>query len=786
MKKSIVSIQLFISILSLLIVFPIILPAQSVTPFSIWKQVTQRGDITFTGNSTLTCNAGGTCATAQAEIAPGGTRNNNSYTMVYNNIADATDPVSRFSRTNANLTLGTTGGCGVIHALLFWGGNIDGATPNQAKRDSVYLRTPVGGYTGLKADILTNSSIPFGGYYCYKDVTSLIRQGGSGTYWLANQVTQTNATGLCGAWTLVVIYNDPVLPLRNLTIFRGISSINGSNPQNIPISGFYTPPSPAPVNIKLGVFSMEGDRGITGDALSFNTIPVSDAKHPSNNSFNSTITNNTAEIIRNPAFPNTLGINEDIFVPDNSTYTYLANGASNATLRMTSTGDVYAPYIISTAIDVFEPLIEITKEVADLNGGLVELGDTLKYSLKVVNRGNDPATNVVLHDSLYGAMNYVPNSLKINSGANTGVKTDLSGDDQADFSLIGGINFAKFRLGSGANATTGGNMGITAATDSLSTVEFKVTVTTDCQIFRCNSNLENKAFVTFVGNISGEGRSTYSSPSGLDPYGCPALGPTTLVVNVPPCTPIADTSMAGCPPFQLSNILPYRPGFDEYFDNAWNPLTEATVSGVYYAVKQLYPGCNDTIQLNLNLSCTLPIQLSYFNGSLIDDAVTLNWKIETESNFSHFEIERSTDGNQFNSLGSLFLTNSSLYNFKDQNLPSSPILYYRLKMIDRDGRFSYSQVIIIRKNNKTDFIKVQPNPVTTLATVNFQTSYRGDAYLTIINAVGQQVERNMIKVLSDVNSIGLDMTDFKSGMYMLYLVDHSGAKIGEVQKLIKN
>ena len=194
--------------------------AQSVTPFTIWKQVTQRGDVTFTGNSMLTCAASGTCTTALGEVSPAGSgagnnHSNNGFTMNYVNIADASDAVARFSRSNANLTLGTTGGCGVIYAELFWGGNMTAATTNYAKRDSVYFKTPVGGYVGLKADILTDAAVPFGGYYCYKDVTNLIRSGGTGTYWLANQVLQNAAGGLCGGWTLVVIYNDPTLPLRN-------------------------------------------------------------------------------------------------------------------------------------------------------------------------------------------------------------------------------------------------------------------------------------------------------------------------------------------------------------------------------------------------------------------------------------------------------------------------------------------------------------------------------------------------------------------------------------------
>jgi uncharacterized repeat protein (TIGR01451 family) len=755
--------------------------AQSITPFTIWKQVTQRGDVTFTGNTTLTCNGGALCNTGRTAVSPtgnggGNNFNNNGFTMIYNNIADATDPVTRFSRTSANLTLGTTGGCGVIYAELFWGGSINAGTVNQAKRDSVYFRTPVGGYTGLKADLLTNSAIPFGGYYCYKDVTNLVRQGGTGTYWLANQVAQTGATGLCGGWTLVVIYGDPTLPLRNLTIFRGISAINAANPQNIPISGFFTPPSPAAVNLKLGVFSLEGDRGTVGDSLKFNGNPgfgflsVSDTKNPIDNAFNSTINNNTAEITRVPNFPNTLGIDEDIFVPNNTTYNYLLNSATSATIRMTSSGDVFAPFMISTAIDVFEPNIEITKEVLDINGGLVELGDTLKFDLKVVNKGNDPATNVILHDSLYGAMDYVPGSLKINTGANTGVKTDVAGDDQAEFALSGGVNFVKFRLGSGANSTTGGNMGITAATDSLTTMEFKVTVTTDCQIFHCNSNIVNKAFVTFVGNISGASRSTYSSPTGLDEYGCPAIGPTTLVVNVPPCTPPADTSITACSPYPLSTILPFRPGYNQYYNSIWATVTEATSTGTYYAIKQLYPGCNDTIQINMSMPCTLPVILSYFKGEYNNNAVKLYWKIETQSGFSHFEIDRSTDGRNFSTIGNVALSGIDLYNFLDVNLVSGSIYYYRLKMIDTDGNFKYSNIVVVRMNGGKNQINIYPNPASDFVNAELGSNAKGDYSLQLIDATGRTVNTKIVTNAQSNQLITIQSGGLASGVYILKIV----------------
>ena len=70
------------------------------------------------------------------------------------------------------------------------------------------------------------------------------------------------------AGRLVVAYQAPGLPLRNLTVFDGYASINsGDNPVTGSISGFVTPPVGA-VNAKVGVVAYEGDRGLTGDSMS--------------------------------------------------------------------------------------------------------------------------------------------------------------------------------------------------------------------------------------------------------------------------------------------------------------------------------------------------------------------------------------------------------------------------------------------------------------------------------------------------------------------------------------
>ena len=114
-------------------------------------------------------------------------------------------------------------------------------------------------------------------------------------------------------------------------------------------------------------------------------------------------------------------------------------------------------------------------------------------------------------------------------------------------------------------------------------------------------------------------------------------------------------------------------------------------------------------------------------------------------------------------------------------------MYYRLKLLDKDGKFSYSLIVTVRTScSSADYMTVYPNPVSTNLTVSFFTAYKGQANLVIVNAVGQQLSNKKILITSSANSINLDMTNYTPGMYMLYLADDSGKKIGEVQKVTKN
>ncbi len=107
----------------------------------------------------------------------------------------------------------------------------------------------------------------------------------------------------------------------------------------------------------------------------------------------------------------------------------------------------------------------------------------------------------------------------------------------------------------------------------------------------------------------------------------------------------------------------------------------------------------------------LPVSLASFSGKVNNKTVLLNWESATEINVEKFEIERSTDGNNYSVVGSenAFGQGGNNYQFSDI-APPSGISYYRLRLIDKDGTLSYSKVIVIQLGSNTKPIVVYPNP----------------------------------------------------------------------------
>jgi uncharacterized repeat protein (TIGR01451 family) len=442
-------------------------------------QTNAPGDILIIGNTITTCQAvapAGSVArivSAAAECAAGrnGTSilsdtnglsyNNNNAHVMLNVDVDTLAPGLNSSTAGLQIPIGAS----VLWAGLYWGSN---AAANTA-RNQISFKTPNGSYQSLTADWIATTNTT--NYHAARTVTSLITSSGDYTVADIKQTISTTGFGTgYGGWSLVVVYQLNSEPFRNLTVFNGYQVISGGTTLPIRLDGFLTP-SVGPVGAKVGIVAYEGDLGSTGDNALLNGTQLSNSLNLGTNLFNSSITRENARISdKTPDYINQLGFDIDIFntsgvLPINATVT-------TVTLASISNGETYYPGVITTAIDIFVPNLaaSLTKTVTDLNGGVVDPGDILEYTISFKNTGQDIATKVFVIDPIPIGSAFVTNSLKIVAGANTGAKTDAADTDQAEFDAA--QNRVVFRLGTGASSTNGGSFALGAS----STITFQVKV----------------------------------------------------------------------------------------------------------------------------------------------------------------------------------------------------------------------------------------------------------------------------------------------------------------------
>jgi uncharacterized repeat protein (TIGR01451 family) len=439
--------------------------------FGIAYQTNAPGDILIVGNTLLTCSTATTatgattCLSARAGTATTAADNNNNNHSMANVVVDPLAPGLNSSTAGLQLPTGAT----VLWAGLYWGASSPATTPTDLRKQ-ISFKTPAAGYQTLVADTFTANA---SNYHAGKTVTDLVTAGGSGSYTAANVKVTLNAGDYAG-WSLVVVYQLNSDQYRNLTVFDGYNTVSG-NSISIPVSGFLTPATGV-VGARIGIVAYEGDLGTTGDRLQINSTDIGDSLNPfsattaaNRNPFNSSITRLGTRISdKNPDYPNQMGFDIDVI----SANGILANNATSANVVLLSTGDAYYPGIITTAIDIFVPNLagSLTKAVSDVNGGVLEPGDFLDYTISFSNTGQDIATKVFVIDPIPAGTTYVPNSLQVVSGANAGAKTDAVSSDQAEF--LTGPDRVVFRVGNLANGTAGGSL---APTESTS-VRFRVQV----------------------------------------------------------------------------------------------------------------------------------------------------------------------------------------------------------------------------------------------------------------------------------------------------------------------
>ena len=167
----------------------------------------------------------------------------------------------------------------------------------------------------------------------------------------------------------------------------------------------------------------------------------------------------------------------------------------------------------------------------------------------------------------------------------------------------------------------------------------------------------------------------------------------------------------------------------------------------------------------------IPVELMSFKGSLIQDKAALQWATASERNAKEFIVEKSTDAKEFAAIGTVAAKNTSNitnYSFDDAKL-SENVNYYRLKMVDTDGSFKYSNVVALRLGSKSSKgISVFPNPVANNMTINHTEATEG-ATISIVSINGSTVAQ--YNVAKNAIQTSLDVTQLVAGQYFIKFTD---------------
>jgi len=169
----------------------------------------------------------------------------------------------------------------------------------------------------------------------------------------------------------------------------------------------------------------------------------------------------------------------------------------------------------------------------------------------------------------------------------------------------------------------------------------------------------------------------------------------------------------------------------------------------------------------------LPIQLSYFKGTEEDCEVVLRWGTESEINFSHFEIEKSTDGliftmiDRLDGLGGEGIATD--YTYTDTQV--SAVAYYRLKSVDLDGSFEYSEIVTIQADcaSGISISDIFPNPtVNELVNVQFSSTFgHEDAKVIVTDMLGRKMMEVPFVIFEGSNLITVDPSRLPAATYVI-------------------
>lgn len=186
----------------------------------------------------------------------------------------------------------------------------------------------------------------------------------------------------------------------------------------------------------------------------------------------------------------------------------------------------------------------------------------------------------------------------------------------------------------------------------------------------------------------------------------------------------------------------------------------------------------------------LPVSCLDFTAAQNNNVVNLQWTVALETaNADSYQVERSSNGVNFDVLSKIpvSLANKGLYSFQDNNIGGLGDVYYRVKQIDKDGKFTYiCKIVPLKLLNAKSFSigNVHPNPVTDISYINVFTSKPITLHADYFNVTGQLINSEIDQLASGSSIVSIKLKSSISGTYLIRFKNEKGELLG-TQTFIK-
>ena len=221
--------------------------------------------------------------------------------------------------------------------------------------------------------------------------------------------------------------------------------------------------------------------------------------------------------------------------------------------------------------------------------------------------------------------------------------------------------------------------------------------------------------------------------------------------------------------------------------NSATPSVSNLVVGSTYAFQLTVTdvaGASGSAVTDVNVvSGALPVEFSYFKGQSNSTGNLLQWGTATEQNNDYFSIERSNDGAAFSSIGKVTGSGTSTaahdYSFTDTKAVTGNY-YYRLKQVDKDGKFDFSKVILVTGSSNAAAAQMYPNPVQSSLSIVLNNDIKGNGKISVYDLAGHNVRQDaVVKNDKTLNAV-VNMNSLTPGLYIVEI------QIGDTYKLSKS